>query len=145
MKIYCALVWGKTPSRGTINLPLAHDPSDRRRMRAISAAGRRGERVWEAITRYRRVEQAHGVSLLKVEMKTGVTHQIRAHFAALGHPIVGDALYGNARSRQFGLARHFLHAHKLGIVHPDTKKPLTMIADLPKELTAVLQALDMEH
>ena len=145
IKIYCALVWGNTPSRGGVDLPLTHDRSDKRRMRAISGAGRPGERVWEAITRYRCIGQAHGVSLLEVVMKTGVTHQIRAHLAALGHPIVGDTLYGNSQSEQFGLARHFLHAHKLGIVHPETKKPVTIIADLPNDLTAVLRGLDMER
>lgn len=140
-KTYCALVWGKTPSRGLIDIPLAHDVADKRRMRAISKADPKGPRVWEAITRYRRIAESEGLSLLEIDMKTGVTHQIRAHFGAIGHPIVGDKLYGHSEAPVFDMHRHFLHAHSLRIVHPETARSLTMVADLPDELAEFLRRL----
>ena len=100
-KQYLALVWGKTKAEGSISHPLAHDSRDERRMRAlVQATPRTKERKrWQAVTRFRKLAQARGLTLLEVEMETGVTHQIRVHLAAIGHPIVGDVLYGAADSR----------------------------------------------
>lgn len=108
-----------------------------RAARGFSSIGRQ----WEAVTTYRRIWKAPGVSLLEVEMRTGVTHQIRAHLAACGHPIVGDSLYGERHQMAFGLRRHFLHACSVTIVHPDTGQPLTVVADLPQDLLEVLRRL----
>jgi 23S rRNA-/tRNA-specific pseudouridylate synthase len=76
-------------------------------------------------------------------METGVTHQIRAHLAAIGHPIVADALYGASRSDS-GLKRHFLHARSLTIFHPDGGRRLTVEAELPKELGELLTRLKIK-
>jgi 23S rRNA pseudouridine1911/1915/1917 synthase len=111
-KRYLALVWGSTTDEGTIAFPLAHDLHDKRKMRALVAPGRRApkRKVWPALTHYRKVGERRGFSLLQLEMKTGVTHQLRAHLAAIAHPIVGDLLYDAAERETFGLRRHFLHA-----------------------------------
>ena len=108
-KIYLALVWGQPLDRGTIEVALAHDPGDKRRMVAVRQPERSiDRRIWRAITHYRVIASARGTSLLEVEMETGVTHQIRVHLSSNGYPIVGDALYGADYPETFGLARHFL-------------------------------------
>ena len=140
-KIYWALVRGKTLTRGSIELSLAHDPKDRSRMLPINSLRRSSERAWEAKTRFRLLAQSDQVSFLEVEMATGVTHQIRAHLSAVGHPLVGDRLYGDAGAGFFGLRRHFLHARSVTINHPKTGKPLTIVAELPGELAEALERL----
>jgi len=146
-KIYLALVWGSTADEGTIAFPLIHDPDDKRKMQAMVAPGRRARKrkVWPALTHYRKVGERRGLSLLELEMKTGVTHQLRAHLAAVAHPIVGDILYGVAGRESFGLERHFLHASKLRLAHPASKNFLTLEAPLPPELAAVLARLKIQH
>jgi 23S rRNA pseudouridine1911/1915/1917 synthase len=140
-KVYSALVHGKTPSAGLIDTPLVHDRRDPRRMRAVGKTARSKERAWKAITRYRRVAHARNVSLLEIDMETGVTHQIRAHCAGIGHPIVGDAVYGDLEAPAFGLERHFLHARGLTILQPANEKRLTIVAELPGELVELLRRL----
>ena len=81
--------------------------------------------------------------MLELEMKTGVTHQIRVHLSANGYPIVGDALYGADYSETFGLARHFLHARSLTLRHPATGKLLSIDAELAVELREVLQRIGL--
>jgi 23S rRNA pseudouridine1911/1915/1917 synthase len=143
-KIYWALVWGMARRQGVISFPLAHDRRDRTRMCAIKGARQVNERSWNAITRYRTLGQSRGLSLLEIDMETGVTHQIRAHLAAIGHPIVADALYNRSRSETFDLPRHFLHARSLTIGHPDTGALLTVEAELPGELCKLLEGLGIE-
>lgn len=141
-KNYLALVWGGTDARGTIEIPLAHDERDRRRMTAIlSSARRKNQKMWQAKTRYKKLGSARGLTLLEIEMETGVTHQIRVHLAAIGHPIVADVLYGERTTENFGLTRHFLHAWKLVFEHPDDGQTITVHTDLPVELHAVLNRL----
>jgi 23S rRNA pseudouridine1911/1915/1917 synthase len=82
---------------------------------------------------------------LELEMKTGVTHQLRAHLAAVAHPILGDVLYGPAGRETFGLGRHFLHASELRFTHPASKNFLTLEARLPPELATVLARLKIQH
>jgi len=142
-KIYLALVWGVTCGNGVIDLPLAHESRDRTRMRPVTRPAQASGRTWNALTRYRKLGQSRGLSLLEVEMETGVTHQIRAHLAAIGHPIVADALYGASRS-DLGLKRHFLHARSLTIFHPDGGRRLTVEAELPKELGELLTRLKIK-
>ena len=139
-KVYLALVWGEPLERGTIELALAHDRGDRRRMVAVREPERSSDRrVWRAVTHYRVIASAHGRSLLEVEMETGVTHQIRVHLSSNGYPIVGDTLYGADHLERFGLARHFLHARSLTLRHPVSGQRLTVSAELPMELREVLQ------
>lgn len=132
LKGYMALATGKlTRERGEIDVPIARDPRHRKRM-AIVLEGRRSR------TNYRVVEEVAGFSLLELYLKTGRTHQARVHLAHLGHPLLGDGLYG--RSSQF-LQRHFLHAHKLGFRHPATNKSMEFYCCMPEELLTVLDLL----
>ena len=131
-KTYLALVEGTPkPPRGVIDAPLARDPRRRERM-AVLEGGR------EASTSYRVVERFSGVSLLEVKPRTGRTHQIRVHFAAIGHPIVGDVVYGKRSSL---LARQFLHAWRIAFDHPRTGERLTLEAPLAQDLEAALAML----
>ncbi len=142
-KIYSALVWGSIAEQGTIAFPLAHDSSDRRKMRAVTAPGKSAakQKAWPAVTRYRKLVEKKGMSLLQLEMETGVTHQLRAHLASIGHPIVGDALYDVAEQENLGLTRHFLHASELRFIHPVFENVVNLKAALPADLTAVLSRL----
>jgi 23S rRNA pseudouridine1911/1915/1917 synthase len=144
-KKYLALAWGSTADQGTIAIPLAHDSKDARKMRAIFSdrAGTADKKIWQSLTLYRKIGEQQGVSLLELEMKTGVTHQLRAHLAAIAHPIVGDRLYGAEDQETFGLRRHFLHASKLGFTHPRLKDWLKLEAPLPVELANVLERLKL--
>jgi 23S rRNA pseudouridine1911/1915/1917 synthase len=143
LKTYWALVWGKTNASGTITLRLAHDSGDKARMRAVDSADLKKQRIWNASTHYRRMAQNGRVALLELQMMTGVTHQIRIHLAAIGHPIVGDVLYGAADSESFGLKRQFLHALKLQFRHPKTGRNVTVEAPLPNDLKKVLTRLKL--
>ena len=141
-KTYLALVWGNTDACSKIEIPLAHDERDRRRMTAIlSSPRRKTQKMWEAITHCKKLGSAHGLTLLEIAMETGVTHQIRVHVAAIGHPIVADALYGEPTAENFGLTRHFLHAGQLVFEHPDDGRIITVHTDLPVELRVVLNRL----
>ena len=143
-KTYLALVWGQPLERGTIELALAHDPRDRRRMIAVSQPERNTDRrIWRATTHYHMIATAGGLSLLEAEMDTGVTHQIRVHLSSNGNPIVGDTLYGADYRESFGLARHFLHARSLTLRHPATGQLFSIDAELANELGEVLQRIGM--
>ena len=130
-KVYLALVSGEPrEARAAIDAPIGRDPNDRRKM-AVTEDGR------EALTRYRVLSSVGGRTLVEVRPKTGRTHQIRVHFAAIGHPIIGDALYGTADAR---LGRHFLHAARLGFAHPNGGGWVRFESALPGELEGVLGA-----
>lgn len=145
-KQYLALVWGKTKAAGSISYPLAHDSRDKRRMRAlVQSTPRTKERKhWQAVTRFRKLAQAPSLTLLEIAMETGVTHQIRVHLAAIGHPIVGDVLYGAAHSEMFRLHRHFLHARSLKFYHPESGAIVSVEAALPSELQGVLDEVQIK-
>jgi len=145
-KIYLALVQGLLKEdRGRIDLPIARDPVRRNRMTARRAASLPGAR--EARTDWRVLARIDSTTLLEVQIHTGRTHQIRVHFAALRHPVVGDSLYG--ASGQFQVAqtllaslhRNFLHAAKIGFPQPRTGQPIQLTAPLPPELRAYLVKL----
>ena len=142
-KKYWALVWGITEPERAVAYPMAHDSRDKRRMRAISDISSRSTEAksWPALTRFRKLWDVDGLSLLEIEMETGVTHQIRVHLAAISHSIVGDFLYGEEIRESFGLKRHFLHAHGLEFFHPRDHRVVKAESELPLELKAVVRHL----
>src|SRR5262249_1102286 len=112
--------------------------------RTKMAAGK--PRGRSAYTEYRVVELARGFSLLEIRIKTGRTHQIRVHLAAIGHPVVGDNVYGERNYydfiKKFGpLNRYFLHASDLRLTHPTTGMPLEFHSPLPLELQKLLKSI----
>lgn len=134
VKEYLALVQGQFDAeRGVIEGPIGRDPRHRQR-RAVVTTGRPAE------TRYQVVEALGEYTLLNVHPVTGRTHQIRVHLAAIGHPVVGDRVYGPRRQR-LALERHFLHAWRLRLQLPGEPEPRTFEAPLPPELVALLEAL----
>jgi 23S rRNA pseudouridine1911/1915/1917 synthase len=145
-KTYIALVHGWPKSeKGTISTLISRDAVRRIRMTTRGSGGR------EAVTHYgvqRRVDSEYGkFALLEVKIDTGRTHQIRVHMASLGHPIVGDTLYGAARevvnktgARLF-LPRNFLHAAELQLEHPRTGDALSFARPVPEQLSAFLEKL----
>jgi 23S rRNA pseudouridine1911/1915/1917 synthase len=129
-KTYLALVEGTPrPAEGVIEAPVARDPRNRQRM-AIVEGGR------EATTGYRVIERLRGVSLVEARPKTGRTHQIRVHLAAIGHPIVGDRLYGHGSEL---VQRQFLHAARIAFTHPRTDERMEFEAPLPDDLRRALE------
>jgi 23S rRNA pseudouridine1911/1915/1917 synthase len=145
-KKYLALVSGVAPAKGIIRFPLAHDPQDGRRMIVLRNPldRREGQKVWPAVTRFRRRSGSNEVSFLEVEMESGVTHQIRAHLAAIGNSIVGDTLYGGDEPGAFGLKRHFLHASRLEFTHPVQLRRLKIESELPAELETLLRRFGVD-
>jgi len=93
-----------------------------------------------AVTHYRVAEAFDVATALDVRLETGRTHQIRVHCAYIGHPVVGDPVYGR-RPNPWGLARQALHAHRLAFVHPVSGLPLSFTAPLPADMTAALRLL----
>jgi 23S rRNA pseudouridine1911/1915/1917 synthase len=140
-KVYTALVWGKVdPQKGIIDKPIGIKPG------TIKHTVHGGRMVKEAITEYETIryyEFPHDseiFSLVKVMPKTGRTHQIRVHFAAIHHSVVGDPLYGK-KGNPFGLNRQFLHAQYLEFNIAENKK-VKIEADLPEDLKSILNKLE---
>lgn len=128
---YLALASGEVrPTRGVIDAPIGRDQGDRLRMAVF------GESSRQARTRYEVLERLPAFTLLHATLETGRTHQIRVHFAALGHPLAGDAVYGGPQVK--GLSRQFLHASELTLVSPSTGKELCFTSPLPQDLQDVL-------
>ena len=133
-KIYLALVHGQLKAdQGRITAPIARDPLRRLRMTAKLARGR------SATTEYRVLKRYEKFTFLEVKIATGRTHQIRVHMASVGHPVVGDKLYGAPAST---LGRYFLHAHRISFTGPTSGERITIAAPLPAELEHYLDRLD---
>ena len=139
-KEYVALVWGLVQQRKRIDASIGRDPKHRQKMST------RATRAREAVTRVTWARDLRGLTLLRVAIATGRTHQIRVHLSAIGHPIVGDALYGGVHWRVPGqfravqrLTRPFLHAERLAFTHPRTGERLAFEAPLPDDLHTVLE------
>ena len=129
-KTYVALVEGTPkPMEGVIDAPIARDPRNRQRM-AIVDRGR------ASVTAYSVIERFDGTSLVEARPKTGRTHQIRVHFAAIGHAIVGDRVYGKPSPI---VGRQFLHARRIVFVHPRTGERVEFEAALPADLDEALR------
>ena len=142
-KQYVALVWGLVQQRKRIDIPIGRDPVHREK---ISTRARRAR---SAVTRVAWARHVPGASLLRIAIATGRTHQIRVHLNAIGHPVVGDALYGGVHRRMpqqlrsvQRLTRPFLHAERLAFTHPRTGEPLEFTAPLPDDLRTVLEDID---
>lgn len=139
-KEYVALAWGLVQQRKRINAAIGRDPKNR-----VKMTTRRDDRARSAVTRVTWSRDLKGVTLLRVAIATGRTHQIRVHLSAIGHPICGDALYGGVHRRVphplravTKLTRPFLHAERLAFTHPRTQERLEFSAPLPQDLEAVL-------
>ncbi|HYO31010.1 MAG TPA: RluA family pseudouridine synthase [Thermomicrobiales bacterium] len=134
-KKYVALAAGTVPDEeGTIEAPIGRDPAQRQRMSVIRS-GR------SAVTHFSVAERFPGATLLNVEIETGRTHQIRVHLAFIGHPVVGDAIYGKVASvNGIPVERQFLHASRLGFSLPDGRSVMFR-SPLPSDLQGVLDRL----
>jgi 23S rRNA pseudouridine1911/1915/1917 synthase len=136
---YLALVHGRVDARtGTIDAPLGRD-RDRR-----TVVSTRTDRPRAARTHFIRLETLPRTTLVEVRLETGRTHQIRAHFAAIGHPLVGDAVYGGEAGGRLGLGRQFLHAARLAFPHPVTEEDLAAESPPPDDLLGALEAARTE-
>lgn len=134
---YVALVTGGLPHAGEFRADLVRDRGDRRR-----GVARPGEKGLRAVTRYRTLELLPGASLVSVRLETGRTHQIRVHFAAAGHPVLGDLVYGVPGARPVVEApRQMLHARTLGFAHPRTGEAVRCEAPLPEDFSGILETL----
>jgi 23S rRNA pseudouridine1911/1915/1917 synthase len=138
-KEYVALVWGVVHNRRRIDLPIGRDPVHRERVST------RARRARHAVTRVTWARQLPGVTLIRVAIATGRTHQIRVHLSAIGHAIVGDSVYGGVHTRVQHdiravqrLTRPFLHAERLAFIHPRSGERLAFEAPLPADLLSVL-------
>lgn len=133
-RAYLALVHGRLASgEGTIEAPIGRHPRHRQRM-AVVPTGR------PAVTRYRVRERFPSATLVEASLLTGRTHQIRVHFAHIGHPVVGDPVYGRGRET-WGMTRQALHAYRLAFTHPRTGKPVEVEASVPQDMAAGLERL----
>jgi 23S rRNA pseudouridine1911/1915/1917 synthase len=141
-KEYVALVWGVVQAGKRIDLPIGRDPADRKKMSA------KARRARSAATRITKALHLPGVSLIHVAISTGRTHQIRVHLSAIGHPIVGDSVYGGLRRRVaadlrpvLALERPFLHAFRLVFHHPSDGRKMEFEVPLPPDLQSVVDAI----
>ena len=141
-KTYLALVWGVVQAGRRIDASIGRNPADRKKMST------RARRARTAVTRVTRAEHLGGVTLAQVAIVTGRTHQIRVHLQAIGHPVVGDTVYGGVRRRLpphlkavGGLSRPFLHAATLAFQHPVDGAAMRFECPLPIDLGDVLERL----
>jgi 23S rRNA pseudouridine1911/1915/1917 synthase len=132
-RVYLALAGGRLASRtGTIDAPIGRASRQRTRMAVSGAASR------QARTHFEVLELLAAETYLEATLETGRTHQIRAHFAAIGHPLTGDTTYGGFE--KYGLDRQFLHAHRLAFAHPASGEAMTFRSELPADLLAALDS-----
>ena len=144
-KKYLALVHGKMESdSGSVSLPIGRHPVDRKKMSTNSRKSRIAETTWQIIERF---ELA---SLIDVNLKTGRTHQIRVHCAAIKHPVMGDKVYGPRKTGKNvtykknlfeSVPRQMLHAWRIGLTHPMTEEMVSFEAPIPSDMQAVIKAL----
>ena len=129
----CIVVGSLREDRGTVDAPIARHPADRKRM-VVVAGGREAVTHWEVIARY------PGYTHVRCRLETGRTHQIRVHMAYIGHPILGDTVYG-AKKEVPGLTGQCLHAVGLRFLHPRTHEVVELSCPLPEEFTRMLQKI----
>jgi 23S rRNA pseudouridine1911/1915/1917 synthase len=137
---YLALVSGRPDAeRGTIDAAIGRDRVHR------TVVSTRSDRPRSAVTHFEVIERLARTALLRVRLETGRTHQIRAHLAAIGHPVCGDPRYGGRScGRELGLGRQFLHAERLMFSHPASGEPLECESKPPVDLRRALDAAKRE-
>ncbi len=134
-RVYYAIVFGNIrEDDGTVHAPIGRHPTDRKKMSIHSKQGR------DAITHYRVIERFGDYTFIECRLETGRTHQIRVHMSSIGHPLLGDDVYGPAR-QPFSLTGQTLHAGILGFVHPTTGKYVEFSAPLPEYFEKLLEKL----
>jgi 23S rRNA pseudouridine1911/1915/1917 synthase len=150
-RMYCAIVWGEMLEQtGVIDMPIGRSPIDRKKMAVVAEGGK------EAHTTYYVIDTFGPFQYIRLKLGTGRTHQIRVHLSRVGHPVLGDPVYGGRRERRGGLTgkaaamadktlamidRQALHAEELSFVHPATGEPMTFKAAPPADFRAVLDFL----
>jgi 23S rRNA pseudouridine1911/1915/1917 synthase len=151
-RVYCAIVWGELPSAtGTIDLPIGRSPRDRKKMTVLADGGK------EALTTYYVIDTFPPFQYIRLTLGTGRTHQIRVHLSRIGHPVLGDPVYGGRKPRRGALPgkaaataeralrmidRQALHAEELSFMSPATGKPMTFTAPPPEDFRRVLEFLE---
>lgn len=142
-RLYAAIVYGiPTPGTGTVDAWIGRSDADRKKM-AVHREGR-GK---HAVTHYRVMERLRGAAMVECRLETGRTHQVRVHMAHLGHPLIGDPVYGRERKgfksilETLGFKRQALHAKRLGFIHPVTEEPLAFDSLLPADMQELLSEL----
>ena len=140
---YHAIATGRPmPASGTVDAALGRSSSNRKKMAVVPAG--RGK---HAVTHYRTIEPLTGATLIECRLETGRTHQVRVHMAHIGHPLVGDPVYGRARKplsdilKARGFARQALHAAHLGFIHPVTGSSIALDSDLPADMRELVEEL----
>ncbi len=132
---YLALVIGEIkPDTGKIDAPIGRDPKDRKKMTVIDKNAK------EAITHFQVLTKYSGYTLLKLNLETGRTHQIRVHLKYIGYPVFNDPVYTNNKCTEFG---QFLHSSKIHFIHPISKKTMEFTCPLPKEFNDFLKDLEL--
>lgn len=139
-KKYLALVAGEMESdSGVVKLPIGRHPIHRKKMSTESSTGRSAETVWRVRKRF------SGISMLELDLKTGRTHQIRVHCAAIRHPIIGDAVYGRRATGKIPVpeppGRQMLHAWQLGFTHPNSEHWMQFESPIPEDMKAFMEKL----
>ncbi|MDJ0647441.1 MAG: RluA family pseudouridine synthase [Xenococcaceae cyanobacterium MO_188.B19] len=133
---YWGIVYGNPrEEKGKIDLPIGRHPVERKKMAVVEKGGR------NAITHWEVKERLGNYTLMEFVLETGRTHQIRVHSSYMGHPLVGDMVYGSNRSIGVNLSGQVLHARKLTLIHPLSEKVIEAIAPLPDDFTKLLSVL----
>lgn len=142
-RLYAAIVYGQpVPAAGTVDSWIGRSDADRKKM-AVHREGR-GK---HAVTHYRTLERLAGAAMVECRLETGRTHQVRVHMAHLGHPLIGDPVYGREGKgfksvlETLGFKRQALHAKTLGFIHPVTERPLLFESALPTDMQELLSEL----
>ena len=133
-RIYVAVVHGNLKAdSGTVDAPIGRHPTERKRMSVHAKNGKR------AVTHYKVLERFGAFTFIQCELETGRTHQIRVHMASIGHPLLGDAVYGPRKCPIPGLTGQTLHSKTLGLIHPETGEYLEVDAPLPEYMKELLE------
>jgi len=144
LREYKAIVCGDVKlEKGTIDAPLGRHPKDRKRQAVypMQNEARQNRNIRSAVTHYEVIARYNRYTYVCCRLETGRTHQIRVHMASIGHPVLGDTVYGRKKP-EFGMSAQCLHAQKLQFLHPTTEKPVELIAGLPDYFSEILYKLE---